>query len=199
MSRKVIRLSEHELRTLIKESVNEILNEIGYRKAALTHGANYNAMTDKITNNNPNAMSKADRSNNVKLAAITMAVNDNFPNLILPFMEEGNGEFYSVVLDFNDVASIDASRFVLRGKLTISGKRTQTGCVEYNFSSGSFYRVIIMANGAIRRTKQIAMDPDGKDTFDRLLTFMSNYVYSREDYENEVNVNGSTPSKFHKP
>ena len=199
MSRKVTRLSEHELRTLIKESVNEILNEIGYRKVALTHGANYNAMTDKITNNNPNAMSKADNPNNVKLAAITMAVNDNFPNLILPFMEEGNGEFYSVVLDFNDVASIDASRFVLRGKLTISGKSTQTGCVEYNFSSGSFYRVIIMANGAIRRTKQIAMDPDGKDTFDRLLTFMSNYVYSREDYENEVNVNGSTPSKFHKP
>ena len=105
--------------------------------------------------------------------------------------------FYSVVLYFEEMAFVNFERFVLKGKLTISGSNTQIGCIEYNFSTGNFYRVIVMANGAIRRTKEIEIDPDGKPLFDNLLTFMSNYLYSTEDYENNVNINGSTPSKKH--
>lgn len=197
MAKKLIRLNEVELKDLIRESVDNILYEIGYRTATLTHGANYNAKMDKKTTNNPNAMSKANKSNNLKLPVLTRAVNDNFPNLMLPFMEEGADMFYSVVLYFQEMAFINSERFVLKGKLTISGNKTQTGCVEYNFSTGKFYRVIVMANGAIRRTKEIEIDPDGKPLFDSLLTFMSNCLYSNEDYENNININGSTPSKKH--
>ena len=142
-------------------------------------------------------MSKANKSNNLNLPVLTRAINDNFPNLMLPFMEEGAGMFYSVVLYFQEIAFVNSERFVLKGKLTISGSNTQIGCIEYNFSTGKFYRVIVMANGAIRRTKEIEIDPDGKPLFDNLLTFMSNYLYSTEDYENNVNINGSTPSKKH--
>ena len=176
MARKLIRLQESELKQIIRESVDILLNEIGYRTASLTHGANYNAKIDKKTTNNPNAMSKANKSNNLNLPVLTRAINDNFPNLMLPFMEEGAGMFYSVVLYFQEMAFVNSERFVLKGKLTISGSNTQIGCIEYNFATGKFYCVIVMANGAIRRTKEIEIDPDGKPLFDNLLTFMSNYL-----------------------
>lgn len=198
MAKKVIRMSESQLKNIVKESVSSILNEIGYRTAALAHGANYNAKMDKKKNNNPNAIGKANKSNNIKLPVLTQAINGTFPNLILPFMEDGAGEFYSVVLHFKELAYYDSERFVLKGRLVISGTKSKEGCVEYNFSTGSFYRVIIMANGAIRRTKEIEIDPDGKQNFENLLTFMTNYSYSRDDYENNVNLKGATPSKVRK-
>lgn len=197
MAKKVIRLTEGDLKNIISENISVVLNEIGYRGAALTHGANYNAKIDKKNSNNPNAIGKANASNKMKLPTLTQALHDNFPNIVLPFMEEGMNEFYGVVLDFQDVAYIDNNRLVLKGKLTVSGYKSQVGCIEYNFSTGLFYRVIVMANGAIRRTKEIEMDPDGKPMFDKLLTFISNYLYSCEDYENEVNSNGATQSKQH--
>lgn len=39
------------------------------------------------------------------------------------------------------------------------------------------------------------MDPVDKEIFEKLLKFMTNYVYSREDYETTVNKNGPTSSK----
>ena len=134
-------------------------------------------------------MSKANKSNNLNLPVLTKAINDNFPNLFLPFMEEGAGMFYSVVLYFQEMAFVNSDRFVLRGKLIISGGlRTELGCIEYNFSTGSFYRVKITRNGGIRRTRtlQIELDPDGKPLFDRLLTFMTDYLYSTEDCETNI-------------
>ena len=48
MGKKIIQLNESEFRELVSESVREVLNEIGYRTAALPHGANYNAMQSKL-------------------------------------------------------------------------------------------------------------------------------------------------------
>lgn len=163
------------------------LNEMDYRMAAKVHGSNYNAKVDKREYNNPFAMIKANKSNKIKLSALSRAVKDNFPDLILTFMEEGDEEFYGVVLHFDEIQKATSDRIVFSGKLIISGYKVTKGSIEYNFESGHFYRVIIMANGAIRRTKEIEIDPDYKETFDSLLTFISNYVYAREDYETEVN------------
>lgn len=121
-------------------------------------------------------MIKANNSNKNQLRSLTRAVKDNFPNLILTFMEEGDEEFYGVALHFEEIQKITSERIVFSGKLIISGYKVSKGSVEYNFESGYFYRVIILANGSIRRTKEIEIDPDFKDTFDNLLTFISNYI-----------------------
>ena len=62
---KVIRLNENKLKQLISESVNKVLNEIGYRGAALAHGANYNAKIDYRQNSNVNARSKMAKSETI--------------------------------------------------------------------------------------------------------------------------------------
>ncbi len=47
--RKAIYTKGQELVEAITESVKTMLNEIGYRTASLSHGANYNAMMDFST------------------------------------------------------------------------------------------------------------------------------------------------------
>ena len=59
--KQIIRITETELNTIVKESVSHILNKIGYRGAALAHGANYNARQDYIQNRNVNYRSKMDK------------------------------------------------------------------------------------------------------------------------------------------
>ena len=86
--KQIVRINEAELKTIIKESVSTILNEIGYRGAALTHGANYNAQQDYYQNMNVNARSKMDKSEIIRLKVLSKAIQDNFPNLILEFVEK---------------------------------------------------------------------------------------------------------------
>ena len=46
MGKKIVKLTEEKFKEIVTESVNRVLNEIGYRGAALAHGANYNAQQD---------------------------------------------------------------------------------------------------------------------------------------------------------
>ena len=39
--------------------------------------------------------------------------------------------------------------------------------------------------------------PHNEEQIKRVLPFASNYLYAREDYETNINTNGSTPSKSH--
>ena len=52
--KQIIRLTESDIHNIVKE----VINEIGYRGAALTHGANYNAQQDYMNSRNPNARTK---------------------------------------------------------------------------------------------------------------------------------------------
>ena len=48
--KQIIRLTESDLHNIVKQ----VIKEIGYRGAALTHGANYNAQQDYMNSRNPN-------------------------------------------------------------------------------------------------------------------------------------------------
>ena len=81
--KQIVRINEAELKTIIKESVSTILNEIGYRGAALTHGANYNAQQDYYQNMNVNARSKMDKSEIIRFPStlvyfFTISINFSF-------------------------------------------------------------------------------------------------------------------------
>ena len=198
MAKKVIRITEDELQDMIVESVTKTLNEIGYRGAALTHGANYNAQQDYLNNENQNARTKMGSSKNLTLKALSLAISDNFSNLTLEFVEhnEKTRQSYPVDLKFTDVKYIDNERIVLHGQLVVSLESFGIGAIEYNFNTQSFYRVSY-SDKTTRSRKLHTLIPHNQETINAVLAFVSNYLYSREDYEANVNINGSTPSKKH--
>lgn len=198
MKDTIIRLNEDTFRRLVSESVKGVLNEIGYRGAALAHGANYNAQQDYFQNRNVNSRSKMDKSEITRLKALSLAINDKFPNLILEFVEKNKSTnmAYSVNLHFNEVKYIDKERFVLKGYLDVASKQYGIGTIEYNFNTQEFYRVSY-SDKTTRSRRLHSLIVHNKEVVNELLTFISDYLYSTEDYENDVNANGPTPSKRH--
>lgn len=198
MKDTIIRLNEDIFRRIISESVKGVLNEIGYRGAALTHAANYNAKIDYRQNSNVNARSKMAKSETITLDAISLAIRDNFPNLVLEFVEENNAtnRAYPVDLYFAQVKYIDKDRCVLLGKLDVAEKPFGAGTIEYNFNTQEFYRVSY-SDKTTRSRRLHSLIVHNKEVVNELLTFISDYLYSTEDYENDVNANGPTPSKRH--
>lgn len=198
MGKKVIKLGEDEFKQLVKESARDVLNEIGYRGAALVHGANYNAVQSKSQNNDTNAISKMDAANQLRLKAITQSIKDNFPSLVLHFIERDKAnQFYSVVLSFNEIKAFNDDRFVMKGEVSISGQEPKQGYIEFNYQRQSFYRVNFYGNGTVRRIYPLMMDNDFEDTFKSFLAFISKLGYSEKDYEHNVDTNGPTISKRH--
>ena len=198
MKDTIIRLNEDIFRRIISESVKGVLSEIGYRGAALAHGANYNAQQDYFQNRNVNSRSKMDKSEITRLKALSLAINDNFPNLILEFVEKNKSTnmAYSVNLHFNEVKYIDKERFVLKGYLDVASKQYGIGTIEYNFNTQEFYRVSY-SDKTTRSRRLHTLITHNQNVINDLLTFISNYQYSTEDYEdyeNNININGTTPS-----
>ena len=139
-----------------------------------------------------------DKSEITRLKALSLAINDNFPNLILEFVEKNKSTnmAYSVNLHFNEVKYIDKERFVLKGYLDVASKQYGIGTIEYIFNTQEFYRVSY-SDKTTRSRRLHSLIVHNKEVVNELLTFISDYLYSTEDYENDVNANGPTPSKRH--
>ncbi|MBR4389843.1 MAG: hypothetical protein IKT00_11765 [Prevotella sp.] len=151
-----------------------------------------------MNSRNPNARTKMGGSENLTMKALSLAIHDNFPNLNLEFVEhnEKTNQSYPVDLRFTDIKYIDNERVVLHGQLTMSLRPFGTGAIEYNFNTQDFFRVSY-SDKTTRSRKLHTLIPHNEKVINNLLTFISNYLYSREDYETNINVNGSTPSKPH--
>ena len=177
MAKKPTKLTENELQDMIVESVSDTPNGIGYRGAALTHGANYNAQQDYDNTNNPNARSKMSRSREIKLSVINQALIDHFPNIILEFVEydKNTNEGYGVDLMVKSIKFIDNSRCVIQGGLTVANRPFGTGTVEYQFNTGEFYRVSY-SDKTTRSRKLFPLIPHNKETINAVLAFVSNYL-----------------------
>lgn len=126
-----------------------------------------------------NYVDKMMKSNNIRLEAISLALHDNFPNMQLEFIEKDKAnQHYTVVFNYRSVKSVDNVRLILSGETSISGKKSENGFVEFNFSTQSFYRVKFFASGRSRRIYKLVMDPLCKDTFVDLLAFLTKYFYA---------------------
>lgn len=194
----MIRLTESEFKSVVKESVKGVLSEIGYRGAALPHGANYNAMQSKLQNGDSNAVSKMNAANQARLRAITQSIHDNFPALKLHFIERDKAnQFYSVEFSFAEMKAMNDDRFVMRGNISVSGQEEKQGYIEFSFQQQSFYRVHFYGGGSIRRIYQLMLDNDYTEQFKSLLTHITNIGYAEKDCENNIDTNGPTLSKRH--
>lgn len=144
-------------------------------------------------------MTKMGSSENLTMKALSLAIHDNFPNLNFEFIErnEKTNQAYPVDLKFTDVKYIDNERVVFHGQLTVSLRPFGIGAIEYNFNTQTFYRVSYSDKTSHSR-KLHTLIPHNEEQIKLVLTFISNYFYSREDYETNVNINAPTRSKSHK-
>ena len=183
----IVRLTENELQTIVKK----VINEMDYRVAALTHGANYNAQNNFIKTKNPNAKIKMGKSENLTNIALSQAINDNFPILKLEFIEHNDktNRSYPVDFRFKGVKYLDNERVVLLGDLTVSLNPFGVGTIEYQFNTQSFYRVSY-SDKTTRSRKIHSLIVDNTDVANNLMSFIANYMYSKEDYETNINGNG---------
>ena len=197
MAKKVIRLTEEELTAFVKDCAKNALNEIGYRGAALAHGANYNAQQDYNTNRNQNARIKMKNAEGLTIPALTQAIKSNFPSLVLEFVEHNDktNRSYPVDFTFNSVKYIDKERIVLEGYLDMpTSIPSGNGTIEYQFNTQTFYRVSY-SDRTTRSRRIHTMISHNIDVANDFLSFVTNYLYSTEDFEHSVDVNGPSQSK----
>lgn len=183
----------------IKERSIMSINEIGYRGASLSHGANYNAKRDYLTTKNPNAREKMSKAEEITIPALCKAISDNFPNVSLEFVEQNKNtrRGYGVDLTNIGVKFIDHERCVFQGNLTVANKPFGIGTIEYQFKTGEFYRVSY-SDKTTRSRKLHSLILHNENEGNELLSFISKYLYSQEDYENNIDINGFTTSKVRK-
>ena len=178
----------------ISEAVLKRLDEIGYRAAALTKGANYNA-TQQYDNDISvdKNMKKMDRSKNLNLPALNQAINGNFKNLEFHFIIRPKTETdnYPIIFYFKEIKYIDNTKIVIAGVFYRQiNNKSFNGSVEYNFDKGTFYQVNFYGGGSIRRVYPMTLNikiPEYKKVAYDFLNFVSKYLYSVEDYQTNVN------------
>ena len=109
-------------------------------------------------------------------------VTKNFPNFILEFVEhnQNTNQSYGVDLSVIAIKFIDKARCVVEGQLTIANKPFGVGTVEYQFNTGSFYRVSY-ADKTTRSRKLHTLELHNIDKGQEFLAFISNYLYAEED------------------
>ena len=186
-----INLTESELHRVIKDSVNKIVVKIGYRGVASTYEANHNDNYEINRNINVNYnMDKINRTQELNLPALSQAINDNFPNLMIQFRETIMGLWCTLLFSFSEITYIDKNRMVMKGDLSPAGKNFHHGYIEYNFPKDSFYEVHFYGRGSIRRIYKMIKEtalPENEALTNKFLSFISNYLYSQEDYQTNVN------------
>jgi len=177
---------------IISEAVLKQLDEIGYRGAALTQGANYNAGQQYDSNiTTANNRQRMDRSEKLNLPALNQAINGNFPNLEFHFICEKAGMRFPITFYFKEVKYIDNNKVVIGGTFYRQiNNELYNGSVEYSFNKGTFYQVNFYGQGSVRRLYPMTLDVKDatyKQTAYNFLNFISNYLYSVEDYQTNVN------------
>ena len=150
---------------------------------------------------NQNAQTKMDCSENLRMKALSLAIHDNFPNLSFEFVEhnDATNQSYPVDLKFTDVKFMNNERIVFHGELIVSLRPFGTGAIEYNFNTQSFHRVSYSEKTTRSRRisrKIQALIPHNEEVINNVLAFASNCLYSREDYEANINMNGSAQSEM---
>jgi hypothetical protein len=186
---------EIELAQKISETVIRKINELDYRGAALTQGANYNADYQLNQNKDVNMnQRKLDKSNDLILPAINQAIGGNFGKLILRFYMQKMGlATMSVEFQFDKVLFIDNKKVILEGIIIEQTKfnpKQRKGKIEYNFKEGKFFEVNYYTNGKVERKFPMRIDtntPNNEEITHKFLSFISNYLYSVEDYQTNVN------------
>ena len=150
-------------------------------------------MNEKIEHLGENAVNKMNVDDSLRLKSLNSAIHSSSPNLELNFIERDKAnQFYSVVLLFNEIKYVDRDRFVMSGQLSICGRKPENGYIEFNFKTQMFYRVRFYTSGTVRRIFPLRMDNNYTSVFKNFLSFVTNFLYSEEDYENRVNTNRPT-------
>jgi hypothetical protein len=200
--KKIVRLTENDLHGIIRQ----IINEIGYRAATLTAGANMKANHElangRIYNKKRRTnMTKMDDS--AKLKVISHSVIDNIGVFKLYFRKpEKEGYLSSLVtFTFNEIIYLDANEFIMQGFTEMSKHpvpsskyrpKPRYAQIEYNFQPQEFREVVYCANGTIRKHEILKLiEGEGigtknKEIADKLILHMSNCMYSIEDYQSNV-------------
>lgn len=127
---------------------------------------------------------------------LTLAIKDNFPDIVLEFIEDNEKTrlSYPVDLNFESVKYIDNDRVVFYGDLTVSLNPFGKGTIEYQFNTQEFYRVSY-SDITTRSRKLHKLIPDNREEINMLMSFITKYLYSTEDFEHNIDINGPTPSK----
>lgn len=203
--KQVIRLTESDIHGIVKQ----IINEIGYRAATLSTGANMKA-ADELSKGNlyygkrrRNNMAKLDKAAKLNYAAITKSVVDNVGRFTLVFTKpEKEGYLTSLVkFHFNEIIYLGSDCFIMQGITEMSKhpipsskyrKKPIYVQIQYNFQTQNFTEVVYCANGTIRRKDKLELitaedfGQVNKQVADSLILHMTNCMYSIEDYQSSI-------------
>ncbi len=202
MERKTFRINEEQLREILKESIQSVLNEIGYRTATIPTVSNLNA-THELDNGNDVIVSRHGKVTNLRIQrgrasemsyeALTQGIKDNVgDSFLLTFgRKEEDRTVSNVDFHFEELILLTPNRFVMQGTcetsrspISVGKKRPNRIQIDYHFDDGCFYQAVYCANGTVRDTRILTLDHAGVhgynnvNTAKTLIQFLTMCLYS---------------------
>ncbi len=134
--RQVIRLTESELHNIVRQVVNEALNEITISQASV--GGIYNTLSmNDINNGNTtvtfghgrkSSVSRLEKSNEIEWELLSKAIIDSMGSFTLYFVQPDGGIGNKVItLGFESILYLGNNGFILYGNGKVSGKKVYRG------------------------------------------------------------------------
>ncbi|MCF0219241.1 MAG: hypothetical protein HUK14_05615 [Muribaculaceae bacterium] len=142
MSKKLITLNEDDLSNIVREVLNEALEEVTLQQASV--GGIYNILAmDDINQGNGNvtfgsqnkpSVERLEKSNDKQWQLLSKAIVDIMGNFRLYFVQPGSGIGHKVInLCFTSILSLGNNGFILYGKGRVSGYKMVNGQLRENF------------------------------------------------------------------
>lgn len=173
-------INQDRLKIILRECVEEVINEIGHRTASAPTIINMNAQNELDKGNDvfvrPNGKlgslyKKRERSSEISYQAITKGVLDNVGCFQLSFGRlEEDKTTSPVKFTFSEVILLTDKRFVIEGKvettrspISVSKHKPKTIQIDYIFETQSFYEAVYCSNGTVSDRKLLKLDCAGVD------------------------------------
>ena len=134
--RQVIRLTENDLHNIVRQVVNEALNEITISQASV--GGIYNTLSMNDFNNGngtvtfgsgrKSSASRLEKSNDIEWDLLSKAIIDSMGNFDLYFAQPDGGIGNKLItLGFESILYLGNNGFILYGNGKVSGKKVYRG------------------------------------------------------------------------
>lgn len=199
--KQTIRLTESDLRRIIKQVVEESVAE-SFKRAGRVQGINYNAIQNLRMHGTKHSKTIMDNTEQLRLACLTNEINKELPNFTPLFLETVDKMTYGIYFQFMSVVYWQNRRVVMRGQLSVANREYKQGYIEYDESTEKFYRVRISKNNSITRISKLEIDFSDEQNMKDISTFKDGINEAEAQYakdENLINTLGPTPQRVHTP
>lgn len=159
MTKEVTKLTEQELRQLIKTVISDCLEVLDSKNTAVEMNYSNSPTGDtSLQTGKKDPIDHVQKTDAIQFESLTHFIKTHSSNLKFYFLKQ-TGRNSIIEFDFDEIQFLDNERMVMIGNAEISSlEHVQTHkAIQYSLPERKFYEVRILKNGSTRKMKEIIL------------------------------------------